>query len=240
MLIRNRQFMVFEGETGSLTGGQQSQQQQENQQQQQASQENFNENNVDDFNDLWQTENSENKGNENNNQQQQQSQQQNSSDELLQNHIESLNLGGGINQEQLRSDLAEGKIDALTAAIQQVAANAYKAAMIDANKMFDQKLTGAEERIVNKTSANYQGNDLVKKMHETLPVTKQGAYEPVAKMVLGQMLRKGLTGDKAIEGVRNYFANLSKGIGTDLELNFNSKDEQSGGDTDFVNLLTGK
>lgn len=226
------------------TGGQQ----QQNQQQQ-----NNNENNIIESGSMWDTEPSD-KGN--NQQQQQQNntanQNQNTNDggtDHFAAHVESLDLGGGIDLAKVQQDLQQGNTESFAAALKQSSEQAYKAAITDSNKLISKQVKDAVASAVSEAGGNFESNMVIRDMNEALPYTMDKAIAPVAKAVLTQLMTKGMTQAEAIKGVDEFvkkagglagmkIAPKSKakgGFQNPIDSNAGTEDES--GETDWAEFL---
>jgi hypothetical protein len=205
---------------------------------------NNNQNNVPNYSDLWETPT-------------QQTQQdpaqpqvvvqapQDSAEQRLQKHIESLNLTGGIDVNALQAPEDIGQ------ALNTVAANAYSAAIRDANALVTQRMQTFKEEILQQTFAEAGLQTLQSQMYERLPFTNRPEFRPVANAVLQQMLEKGIPQNEVLENVKGYFQNMGTVVSQNQGVNNNSgfsntnvgaanfSQQQPPKETNWVEFLTG-
>ena len=200
-------------DTGNTQQTQNNQQEEGGQQQQQQKGENNGQNNDDKFEDLWQdTDSNKDKTQQQQTQQTQQpgSQQAPDADKAFSTYIEGLDLSKDIDLAKVSEDLNQGNTESLGKAFSSIAAKTYRQAMIDMNKIIDQKVTAGVEAAVSQSSNAAQGTQAVRQMNTLLDFTKNPAIAPVAGAVLAQLMKKGKSVDDAVEGVRKFFQNTSK------------------------------
>jgi len=196
------------------------------------------ENNVDNSGNIWETtvkkdENS----NENNNQNQNTNQNTQTTDpaEALQKHIEGLDLTAGIDLSKIQEDLQTGSTESLNSAFESIAANSYKASMMQMNKIMDQKIAAAKEQAVQESKASLDADSATREMHVKLPFTTDPNIAPVAKAALNQFLKNGKDLPTAIQLTANFFKSTAEkisGVSTppsnlDGSFNQNSNNEQN-------------
>lgn len=177
------------------------------------SDENNNNNNLISHDTLWNHDTNEdgnenNSGNGNDN-----ANQGNDANARFQQHIDTLDFTSGVDATGILQAISEGDAEALGTALQQVGINAYRNAMVDANKVVQQRVDAASESVKNDISAQNATSEVVNAMNNELPFTKKAAYAPMAKLVLTQFLEKGANPQDAIKEVGKYFQNLSGEVG---------------------------
>lgn len=217
---------------------------------------NNDQNNDDEFRNLWQTDDDTNNNNQNNQQQnnlnnQQQQQQQQSPQDVLDNHIKNLPLDVNIDPQKLSQELQEGNFTGLQSLLRESAQNAYKSAMVDANKIIKNKVEEAVDQAVQKAQGLNKADAAINAMNTRFPFTKDEAIKPVADAVLNQFLKKGASLDDAIEKVGQFHRRIIdkahkevrtpddskfRSGATDLNMNFGDDDNQD--EPDWVNILT--
>ena len=132
-----------------------------------------------------------------------------SGQERFQQHINSLDFAHGIDMPAAMAAMQNQDLEAFGTFIQQVGANAYRNAMVDANKVVQQQVDRMAESVKTDVSTSNATSALVQEMNNQLPFTKQTAFAPMAKLVLTQFMEKGATPAEAIKQVGAYFQNLS-------------------------------
>lgn len=162
--------------------------------------------------DLWQSDDEDGNGNVH------QQQQQNAGghgdpNAAFQAHIDSLDFTGGIDIHGGMEAIRNGDTEAFGNLLRQVSANAYRNAMVDANKVVQQRVDKMGNDVQQRVATNQTTSELVREMGNQLPFTKNAAYAPVAKLVLTKFLRKGATSTEAIAQVGKYFQSLSGEVG---------------------------
>ena len=204
------------GNSGTGDGGQQGQQSQEGQQGQQQGQQNNQQNNTNLLANMW--------DNTSNQQQQQQNandinqpgqaannqQQTTDPNAALNAHIETLGLNQGIDLASIQADLQDGKTESLQTVLSTVAANTYKAAMVDANRLVDTKINQALEEANATANGNFQSHLALSSLHEALPFTADPVISPVAENVFTQFISKGLSITDAIKQTGEFFKHTSQ------------------------------
>ena len=154
------------------------------------------------------------------NQQQNQQQQSNSPAEAFNEHVKSLGLTDNIDTGSLFEAAREGDSEAFNNGIQEslqtVAANTYRAALNDANKIVDAKVEQAVTKAVREATGSFEVDKAVTALNTALPFTKSPMVAPIAKSVLGQFMKKGMSLEDAIDGTRDFFAETNKLTAKDL------------------------
>lgn len=156
---------------------------------------------------LWDA-NPDDKGNANNSDDGQQTQ-TTDGNTAFQQHVDSLDFNAGIDPNAVMQAMRDGDPEALTAAFNKIGANAYRNAIVDANKIMGQKVEAMAKTVKDDVSSANASGELVKEMHNQLSFTKSPAFAPVAKLVLTQFIEKGSSPQDAIKQVGEYFKNLS-------------------------------
>jgi hypothetical protein len=170
----------------------------------------------------------------------------------FQTHIDSLDFSGNIDLAAGLEAIRNGDTEVFGALLKQVSANAYRNAMVDTNKVVQQRVDKMGEQVQSTVSANQSTGELIREMGTQLPFTKSPAYAPVAKLVLTQFLQKGATPADAIMQVGKYFQSLSGEVG---KINpgppsgrpsggfgggqHNAGDGNASGETDWMQVLGG-
>jgi len=155
-------------------------------------------------------------GNPDGNQQQQQSQQQQqgpSANEQFDTHIAGLDFMGGIDMTNAGVAFQNGDMEAVGKMFQQIGANAYRNAMIDTNRVVNQRVDAMGTQVKSDVNAQNATGRVISEMNTALPFTSMPAFAPMAKAVLTQFLGKGGTPEDAIKEVGAYFNNLSGEVG---------------------------
>jgi hypothetical protein len=139
-------------------------------------------------------------------------------DQAFNAHIDSLRLTGEIDFREITEQMQQGNSEGLQSAMQQVAANSYRAATISANKLVQSKVDAAVKSAVEEASGNMDATMAVREMNNSLPFTASEGFAPVAKAVLTQFIRKGSSIPDAIGEVQKYFSHMVKSASGDLDL----------------------
>lgn len=171
--------------------------------------ENNNKDNLISHENLWDTTVDNKSGGKESEQQQTTTQQQPDPNETFNKHIESLDFSGDIDLVASMKGIQDGDTEAFAKLINQIGSNAYRNALIDANKVVQQRVDKMAATVKSEVSSSNATSDLVKEMNTTLPFTKSPAFAPVANLTLTQFIQKGVPPNKAIEEVGKYFENLS-------------------------------
>lgn len=203
MKFRN-QFLKYkvhsmaEDGTGGGTGDANQQQPNGNEQQQ-----NNKDVTIDDFSNIWDN-TSQAEENQQGQQNFQQPPQQQSAEDIFNNHVNTLNLGASAGD--LMAAMQSQDPEQIATALQANNAQVYRSAMIDANKMVDSRIDAIRDEMQTNTDNTIKGNTIIAQMENALPYTKNGAYAPMAKAVISQLLEKpGMTTENAIVQTGKYF-----------------------------------
>jgi hypothetical protein len=200
---------------------------------------------------LWQAETSNADASQGQQQQQQQQQEPPDPNAAFQTHIDSLDFSGGIDIAAGMAAITNGDQEAFGAMLAQVGAAAYRNAMVDANKVVQQRVDKMGEQVQSTVTANQSSGELVREMNSQLPFTKTQAYAPIAKLVLTQFLEKGATPANAIEQVGKYFQKMAGEVALlnpgapkgrpagGFGGNANQNDGNESGETDWMQVLGG-
>lgn len=235
MKFRN-QFLKYklqsEGEDGNPGGG-------GPQQSATPSGENNNQGDLPTFDDLW--DNPSTGGEQNPATPQQPTGQQLSAEEQFQQHVASIDFGA--DPQAMFQAAQQGNAEVFTEQMQKLTAGIYKAAMLNSNKMLNQRMESMREEMKQTTSTALSSDKLIGRMNEQLPFTKDPAYAPMAKAVLTRLLNKeGMTPEKAIAGTGRYFQDLAKNVSPNGSSgNRDTGTGESGSeDMDWVSFMGGK
>ena len=165
---------------------------------------------------MWDTDNTP-AGNADGNQQQGQQQQQQqaapTANEQFDTHIAGLDFMGGIDMNGAAAAFQSGDMEAVGKMFQQIGANAYRNAMIDTNRVVNQRVETMGSQVTNDMNAQNATGRVVGEMNAALPFTAMPAFAPMAKVVLTKFMEKGGKPEDAIKEVGKYFNNLSGEVG---------------------------
>ena len=137
------------------------------------------------------------------------------------NFIDSLDFQAGIDFNQIGQDLGieGGQVpDSLKGAFDAVGKNAFKQAMLFANKLMDKRAEQILEQAVDKTSGKINTDMAFNRLFEKLPILNDEATSPVAKAVMSGFIKKGQGVDEAIENTGKYFENQTRKMAKHLNL----------------------
>lgn len=218
------------GDTGGGGGGDnQGQQQQQQNNANNSGDENNNQNNIITDGTMWDTESSDAGKPSNNSDQNSNANNQNvnannnDGKSQFDTHVESLNLGGGVDVAQVQQDMAQGNTESFAAALKTTGEAAYKAAITDSNKLMQTQIKAAVAEAVGEANGNFKSDMAIRDLHSALPYTEDAALAPVAKGVFTQFLKKGQTQAEAIKSTDEYFKHSMKLLGGSLD-----KDKSNG------------
>ena len=206
------------------------------------------------FDNMWDTDTSQQGNQQQQNQQQSQSQQAApSAEEVFNSHVQGLGFGAEAND--LMAAMESRDPEAVGKAVAGMQASTYRAAMVDVNKLVNQRVDAAMEANTQNTHNTIEANSVIAQMESALPWTRQPAYAPMAKAVVNQMLQKeGMTPEKAIAETAKYFQQFANDANTGQQApngkptgNFqnqngnNSQNNNAEDDTvDWIDFLGGK
>lgn len=125
--------------------------------------------------------------------------------QVFDEHINSLNLLNGVDLEKITADLTSGNTESLENAFKAMSRNVYTSALLNTNKIMDQKIEAAIEQAVTKSKNSIGSDFALQQMNSQLPFTAKPAIAPMAKQVLEQLIKKGSSTEEAIAGVKDYF-----------------------------------
>jgi len=202
------------GGTGGDNAGDQTQNKGEDQSKQR--QENNGQDNVDNFNDLWQTSEDEDKQDKGETQTQDKKPVVN---DFIKDYVSKIDFVDGVDTAKIYEGLSSGDPTALNAALSQVAQNTFKRALVDTNKLINARVDAAVETAVAKSRTNVHGDLAVQSMNAEMPFTKDPAVDPIAKAVLAQFMKKGQDASTAIANVKKFFQRTHKISSRDLGIN---------------------
>src|SRR5690606_36381193 len=83
--------------------------------------------------------------------------------------------------------------------------NVYMKSIADANKLNKEHVASAVKETLQASGNLYDAKNAVSSMHKDLPFTAQPLYEPQARQVLAQALKKGQSVPQAIGTVKKFF-----------------------------------
>lgn len=228
---------------------------QEGQQRQQQQQGNNTDSNLQSFDDLWSTTESDDKGaggDEGKNSTGNPGEQGVNANENFQKHMESLDFLHDVDVNGIMQSLQNNDGEAFAKALQQIGSNAYRNSLVDANKIAKQHVERMADTVKTDVNNQQATSAVISEMNDTLPFTKQAAYAPIAKLTLTQFLNKGLKREEAIKKTGEYFENLAGQIGGNTQANqsrrpgggfnnVNSSKNAGGnsGEPDWIEMLGG-
>ena len=174
-------------------------------------------------------------------------------DEAFDEHIKTLKLADGVDTAKIVADMAQGNTDSLKDAFNSVAGAAYKASMINANKLIEAKVNAAIKEAVGQSEGKFKTDVAIRDLNVALPFTKAPEIAPIAKVVFGQFMKKGQSVEEAIESVRLFFAHTTKLSAKDVGMQVAKKgdsfssshsgitpeDSDESEDLDFEAILSG-
>jgi len=115
-------------------------------------------------------------------------------------------LGFGVDSADMMAAMQSQNPEDMQKAVSNMQTSVYRAAMIDVNKLVQQRVDSAIGEMKQNTNNTIEANSIVAQMETALPWTRQPAYAPMAKAVVNQMLQKdGMTPEKAIAETAKYF-----------------------------------
>ena len=170
--------------------------------------------------------------------------------EAMQQHIASLDLNANVDLQAISTELQEGKTEALQVAFDNMAANTYKAAVLNTNRLMETKIAEAVETAVKQANGTVNANLAEQEMHKMIPMTSQPDVSPIAKAVLTKMIEKSGSVNEAIQGVEKFFKAVSNAGAeqfTDLPVNqprpgqdpFGNNPQPKVDDDYYLDLLSG-
>lgn len=136
-------------------------------------------------------------------------------------HVESLGLTAKL------QNLDFNDSEAVQKAMQESIVETYRAAMVNANQLLDERVASLREEFEQKANTTVERNEMLNSLHKQLPFTKQPAFKPVAEAVFSRFLAQdGITTEQAIENTRLYFDKFkTELVGSD---NNNNQNHQNG------------
>ncbi len=126
--------------------------------------------------------------------------------ERLDAHMSTLDLTGGFDLQQMQDPETAQKV------MEQMARQIYTAAMKDANVITNQQITRLREELQTETQQSMQGDRIIRDMNKAIPFTSKAQYKPIADSLITRFLEKGDSTEKAIENVSLYFQGLQKEV----------------------------
>lgn len=200
MTVLRKHGVVFDQDTAPGNGGAASKDTENKQ--------SNNQNNVDDLDNLWNTDVENDPQKTKNNQNEQTNKPTKSADEIFTEHLNSLNFTDKLDANKLAEEIRDGNLEGLINVVNQAGRNAYKQALMTANGMIEKRISKAVDEAVQRSTAQNEGSFAIKRMEERLPFTKDQLHAPVAQSVLKRLIDKGVTVDKAIENVQKYYQKI--------------------------------
>ena len=149
--------------------------------------------------------------------------------EVFDEHISSLNLLKDVSLEKITTDLNAGSTESLEKAFKSLASNVYSSALINTNKIMDQKIAKAVEQAVEQSKTSFGSDFALQQMNSQLPFTAKSAIAPMAKQVLEQFIKKGKSTEEAIAGVKDYFKQTASIFAKEAGLVIAPKNRPGGG-----------
>lgn len=142
----------------------------------------------------------------------QQQQQGSTPQEQFAAHIDGLGLTNNVDMAKIQEDMQTGNTDSLSKAFQQVAANTYKATMLQMNELVDSKINKAQSETEKAASDNWNADLAVREMNTKLPFTSDPNISPIATAVLNRFITKGDSVESAIKKTQDFFASTAQKI----------------------------
>lgn len=135
--------------------------------------------------------------------------------EMFDAHISGLNFGKlDISPEDFQKMLQDGNLEPMEKAMTKMMQDGYRKVLMDASRLVNNSaaktLDAAKQQIQTVNSAT----DTIKALETALPFTSKKAVAPVAQSIMKKAISDGMTTEKAIETVRQFFAETMK-IGKD-------------------------
>lgn len=159
------------------------------------------------------------------------------------------NFAPQFTQEQMNA-MQNGDFSGVSEAINKANQTVFQNMLGLMVKLGDQIQRNAVQQAVNQSRNDVTTDKHVQAMETALPWTKDPNVGHVAKATLRQFLGQGLSQDKAIEGVKQFFGYVHKQSGSMFEQPNNSNPpgrrpgsstqtgKQSGDEDDFIAMLT--
>jgi len=169
--------------------------------------------------------------------------------ESFDKHVAGIDFGS--NPEAMMAAVRDGNVEGFAEQLVNMQKGIYKAAMLDANKMMQQTTGNLKTEMQNNTETVISSDKLISQMNGALPFTAEPAYAPMAKAVLTRLLsKKDMTPEKAIKETGEYFSNMSKAVGGNMNGNLGNNqhsnsnnqfgDATQNEDMDWVQFMGGK
>lgn len=137
---------------------------------------------------------------------------------FLNNHIATLNLTNGIDMAQIAEQMRDGDHSGMQAALGTIAANSYRAAMLDANKLINAKVESAITEAQKRSGADFASTMALQQLHEALPFTSDDLVKPMAENVFLRFIKKGQSVQDAIKNTGEYFKHTMQAAQKDLQM----------------------
>ena len=178
-------------------------------------------NNSETFDNIWQDPEPQNQNQSPDNANLQNNQNQPDPEQAFNQRIESLGLFNNLQNIDFSDPENAQK------ALQETIANTYRAAMLDANQLFEERMEAVRKEFENKTETTVRQNSMLAQLHETLQFTKQPAYKPIAEAVFSRFLQQeNTTPEQAIQNTKAYFEKLGNELAGNSQ---NTNGTNSGG-----------
>jgi hypothetical protein len=155
-----------------------------------------------------------NKQQQNQQQQQQQQQQQTDPQKQVTDYLASVGLGEFTLTDAQIEQLKTGEgFPELMGQVNQRIQQSHLKAMSNVSTLVDAKVKAAVESAFDKSKSFFQSHQLRETLQEAMPtIAKDPNFGPVAETVLQQLLSKGLSVPKAIEGTKEYFKRMAERV----------------------------
>ena len=163
----------------------------------------------------------------------------------IKRHFESIGLGDFTLSADERQQLVDGNPDAVMNRINERMQNMYIQTMRSINTLLERSVGEAVTRANQNTADQIAAGGFRTRLYDAVPFAKDPIISPVAEGVARKLFERGFSESEVIDGVKEYFARISKASG-DMEgspnSNFNGNyNTRRGNDKiDWLELLTEK
>lgn len=125
---------------------------------------------------------------------------------VFNDHVAGIDFTAGVNVADVQQAMQNGDGEAFNKGMRAIGENAYRQAMVDLNKIVNQRVDAAKKEMTTATASQTATERAISQLEDALPYTKEPMYKPVAEGVFTQLLQqKGMTVDKAIQKTGEYF-----------------------------------
>lgn len=139
-------------------------------------------------------------------------------DEVINNHIESLQLTADFDMDTIGAEFAEGKTEAFDKGLSEYTKKIYGTLLKDASTLINKQVADGIAKAVKAAGTNSDAKEAIKQMNKRMAFTQNAEVAPMANAALVKALEKSDSVEQAISSVQKLFRTMFKASAKDLGL----------------------